>query len=220
MKTFQRDNRGGGWQKGSGFGEKKTMYRATCSQCGKSCEVPFKPNGSKPVFCSDCFVRDERPSSNQFSGSRDNDRPRFGGRDSGNIRFDSRENDRFAQKQLFRSKCAKCGNSCEVPFKPTGEKPVYCQECFGHGGDARVKHAGVSHGSNSGLNLSQVMDQFKILNGKLDGLMKMLKEQKEGVSDQGLVNEEQLAKEKSQDKPDKMKKKKVSVKKTTGKKMK
>jgi len=27
--------------------------------------------------------------------------------------------------------CAACGVTTEVPFKPTGTKPVYCRECFG-----------------------------------------------------------------------------------------
>jgi CxxC-x17-CxxC domain-containing protein len=31
------------------------MHRATCAECGKPCEVPFKPSGDKPVFCSNCF---------------------------------------------------------------------------------------------------------------------------------------------------------------------
>ena len=31
------------------------MFQATCSNCGNSCEVPFRPNGEKPVFCSPCF---------------------------------------------------------------------------------------------------------------------------------------------------------------------
>ncbi len=33
----------------------RKMYKAICSECKKECEVPFKPNGSKPVFCRDCF---------------------------------------------------------------------------------------------------------------------------------------------------------------------
>lgn len=32
-----------------------TMHRATCADCGRNCEVPFRPNGEKPVFCNDCF---------------------------------------------------------------------------------------------------------------------------------------------------------------------
>lgn len=38
-----------------------TIHQATCSGCGKDCEVPFKPNGKKPVFCSACYIREEKP---------------------------------------------------------------------------------------------------------------------------------------------------------------
>lgn len=53
------------------FGSKKeelaTKYKATCSECGDGCEVPFKPNGKKPILCSLCFAKSsgskaERPS--------------------------------------------------------------------------------------------------------------------------------------------------------------
>jgi CxxC-x17-CxxC domain-containing protein len=43
------------------FGDRdvnKTMFKAVCANCGKDCEVPFKPNGTKPVLCNDCFRRD------------------------------------------------------------------------------------------------------------------------------------------------------------------
>jgi len=33
------------------------MHKAVCSNCGKDCEVPFVPTGSKPVYCSDCFEK-------------------------------------------------------------------------------------------------------------------------------------------------------------------
>ncbi len=26
--------------------------------------------------------------------------------------------------------CADCKKECEVPFKPSGDRPVYCKECF------------------------------------------------------------------------------------------
>jgi CxxC-x17-CxxC domain-containing protein len=47
------------------------MHEVTCDKCGKACEVPFKPTGNKPVYCSDCFRKnEERPSSRRFdSGS-------------------------------------------------------------------------------------------------------------------------------------------------------
>ncbi|OQA52999.1 MAG: hypothetical protein BWY44_00385 [Candidatus Omnitrophica bacterium ADurb.Bin292] len=34
------------------------------------------------------------------------------------------------RKNLFQAVCADCRKTCEVPFKPTGERPVYCNECF------------------------------------------------------------------------------------------
>jgi len=58
---------GGDWKAkkkfGGDFGDRdsapREMHEATCSGCNKQCEVPFKPNGRKPVFCSDCFRKDE-----------------------------------------------------------------------------------------------------------------------------------------------------------------
>jgi len=41
---------GGGYDRGP-----REMFAATCSNCGKEAQVPFKPSGSKPVYCSDCF---------------------------------------------------------------------------------------------------------------------------------------------------------------------
>ncbi len=33
-------------------------------------------------------------------------------------------------RPMFQTTCAECGKGCEVPFKPTGERPIYCKECF------------------------------------------------------------------------------------------
>ncbi len=30
-------------------------FDAICSNCGKKCQVPFRPDGEKPVYCKDCF---------------------------------------------------------------------------------------------------------------------------------------------------------------------
>ena len=35
--------------------EPKEMHPAKCSECGKDCQVPFKPTEGKPVYCRDCF---------------------------------------------------------------------------------------------------------------------------------------------------------------------
>jgi CxxC-x17-CxxC domain-containing protein len=72
----RRDSFGGG---GRG-GEKPGMHDAICSDCGKSCKVPFKPTGEKPIYCSECFENhggssrsSERPNrgENRFQGKRD-----------------------------------------------------------------------------------------------------------------------------------------------------
>ncbi len=30
-------------------------HQTVCSECGKPCEVPFRPTQGKPVYCDDCF---------------------------------------------------------------------------------------------------------------------------------------------------------------------
>lgn len=55
-----RDNRGGGRGFGGGRDSGRSdrpreMFKTVCSNCGKDCEVPFKPTMGKPVYCSDCF---------------------------------------------------------------------------------------------------------------------------------------------------------------------
>lgn len=31
---------------------------------------------------------------------------------------------------MHQAICSKCGKECEVPFRPTGDKPIYCNDCF------------------------------------------------------------------------------------------
>ncbi len=38
------------------FGDRE-MHKAVCAECGKECEVPFKPSGDRPVYCKDCFAK-------------------------------------------------------------------------------------------------------------------------------------------------------------------
>ena len=41
---------GGGYERGA-----REMFTATCSNCGREAQVPFRPTSGKPVYCSDCF---------------------------------------------------------------------------------------------------------------------------------------------------------------------
>jgi CxxC-x17-CxxC domain-containing protein len=42
------------------FDGPKEMHKATCSECGQECEVPFKPTEGKPVFCKECYRKKKR----------------------------------------------------------------------------------------------------------------------------------------------------------------
>ncbi|HJX49938.1 MAG TPA: CxxC-x17-CxxC domain-containing protein [Candidatus Nanoarchaeia archaeon] len=42
------------------FDGPRTMHKATCTKCGKECEVPFKPTEGKPVFCQECYRKEKR----------------------------------------------------------------------------------------------------------------------------------------------------------------
>ena len=35
----------------------REMYKATCADCGKETEVPFKPSGDRPVYCQECYQK-------------------------------------------------------------------------------------------------------------------------------------------------------------------
>ena len=71
---------GGGKRFGEGsrgFQDKPAMkFPATCAECGSRCQVPFKPNGSKPVLCSTCFGNDGGSTKNTFSAGKNFGAPR------------------------------------------------------------------------------------------------------------------------------------------------
>jgi len=35
----------------------REMHKVTCSECGQEADVPFKPDGERPVYCRDCFSK-------------------------------------------------------------------------------------------------------------------------------------------------------------------
>ncbi len=62
-------------------GGRMELFPAVCFECKKNCEVPFRPTGDKPVYCRDCFGKQEHIPGRNSSGS---DRP------SGDFRRDVR----------------------------------------------------------------------------------------------------------------------------------
>ena len=170
MGNFNRDSRrssggfnrgfdrnksfGGNRRSGGRDGDRPSMHQATCSECGQDCEIPFKPSNGRPVFCSKCFEKQ--------SGASSNSRPMsFGG--------ERRERFNFDDKQMHSAVCAKCGKDCQVPFRPSAGKPVFCDNCFGKGGNDAL-NKGFRDTKDSG----DVMQQIKMLNTKMDQLIKIL----------------------------------------------
>ena len=41
--------------------EPREMHKAVCAECGQECEVPFKPDGSRPVYCRECYAKRRPP---------------------------------------------------------------------------------------------------------------------------------------------------------------
>ena len=63
---------------GRGGMDRSRMVKAICDECGQECELPFKPTGEKPVYCSSCFEkmgggrnRDDRGGNRRFGGRND-----------------------------------------------------------------------------------------------------------------------------------------------------
>lgn len=199
MNSYNQDNRSGGGRSDNRFGGrdsgrqrfggrdsgKSSMHKAICDECGKECEVPFLPTGDKPVYCSKCFE------------SKGNISPRrSGGRDSRRSSFDD--------KQMFQAVCNECGRECEVPFRPTSGKPVFCSRCF-------------EKRDTSGEKKTETfVDEFQILNSKLDKILQLLNP---FVSVKP-VKKKEVIKEKKAPEPEKLVKKTVTPKKTVKKKVK
>jgi len=86
----------------------------TCRECGaefvfSASEQDFyaeKGFANEPGRCPQC-----RAARKQNSG--------FGGR-GGNR----------PQREMYKTTCAACGVETEVPFRPSGDRPVYCRDCF------------------------------------------------------------------------------------------
>lgn len=147
----------------------REMHKATCAECGSGCEVPFKPSSNKPIYCSTCFE-------NRSSG---------GGDSRGqNNRRENRGDNRRDDRNMFKATCAECGSGCEVPFRPTGDKAVYCDSCF----SGRNKNNTKRGPGTGGKAISS--DQFDILNSKLNAILKVLGPKEEKISTEKIVSKE------------------------------
>lgn len=67
----------GGSGRGGSDSPRPAMHSATCAECGNSCEVPFKPTGDRPVYCSNCFKSKKDNFTSQRPNNHDFSKPRF-----------------------------------------------------------------------------------------------------------------------------------------------
>ena len=111
------------------------------------------------------------------SDSRSRDRRDFGDRDS-------------RKPLLHDAVCDECGKDCKVPFKPSGEKPVYCSDCFekkggrssnrpSRGGSGKRSFNDRDRGNSPQSNISdrstsQLIEKIETLNTNLDKIINLL----------------------------------------------
>ena|SRR3989344_6867058 len=99
------------------------------------------------------------------SGGRFGDRGGFGGGG-----FRDRDNRRERRPvEMHEATCGKCGKRCEVPFRPTGDKPVYCRDCFSQEGSNDNNRRNGNREEQSGNS-----SQLKEINAKLDKILAVL----------------------------------------------
>ena len=105
------------------------------------------------------FNRSDRRSSQKDFSRSDRGPSRDGGR------FNKKPS-RFGGRNVEMTTviCDSCKKSCEVPFKPSSNKPVYCRDCFSNESAPKSRVSS----SNSGNVLGEI-------NYKLDKIMKALK---------------------------------------------
>ena len=54
----KQQRRGGSGGAGGGYSRgPRQLFDTVCSGCGVQTQVPFQPNGSKPVYCRECYQK-------------------------------------------------------------------------------------------------------------------------------------------------------------------
>jgi CxxC-x17-CxxC domain-containing protein len=211
MRKFNNDRGNSRFSKRDNFRDRdsnrgSSTFRATCDECGRTCTLPFKPTSGKPVYCSECFQSNKDTENNSF-GRRD-----FSNRNSTRRDFNDRDS---RSSGMFHAVCDDCGRDCEVPFKPSPNKEVFCSRCFENKDTITVKHYGKNAEASREFapktqpNNDEMKKQMDILNSKLDKILKLLNSHEEKVP----VEVKELKVEKSTKATKKAKVKKKAVKK-------
>jgi len=107
----------------------------------------------------------------------------FNNKQSGGRNFNRRDfGDSSGIRQMHRAICSSCGRECEVPFKPSGNKPVFCSSCFEKNrGSSDTGRPDTRRFEDRNVRPPQNNDQFNTLNGKLDKIIAILTQPKPQV---------------------------------------
>ena len=111
---------------------------------------------------------DRRRRDSRNRGRQGRPRSRSGGRD--NFRRNSRGSER-RPVEMHDVICDKCKKKCQVPFKPSKDKPVLCSECFEKSGGSSRSSGPRGRNSSSGVSPAQL----KRIEEKLDKIIDALK---------------------------------------------
>lgn len=136
--------------------DRNPTFRKRESSRNSDEEPKYEPRGDRPQRRGPSrFGRREERSDERGPS-------RFGRRDSGR-----------SSVEMFKTTCDKCGEKCEVPFRPTAGKPVYCLPCYkqNEGSDSGRSDSRRSSFGRSDNNNSEQLSQ---INAKLDKIMKMM----------------------------------------------
>ena len=86
----------------------------------RECKAPFTFSASEQEFFAEKGFTNEPVRCPTCRAAR---KQSAGGRDRGNDR----------QREMHEVTCSECGKQTEVPFRPSGDRPVYCRDCFSQG---------------------------------------------------------------------------------------
>ena len=90
------------------------------------------------------------------------------GSDRGSGRSFDRNRRSRQNVEMTKVTCSTCKSKCEVPFKPTSSKPVYCNDCF-------IKKGSQGKEGSQGKVSKEDLDT---INEKLDKILKLLENHK------------------------------------------
>lgn len=118
------------------------------------------------------------------------------GRGGGRGGFSGRGRSSFGEdrgrREMFSTVCSNCGKECQVPFRPTNGKPVYCSECFEkmNGGRSDSRRPERSDFRSPAPSFDQNKAQLDAVNAKLDKILSILAPAPVTKSDSGDVKKE------------------------------